>query len=171
MKPLFTRLCLIMLLFSAFPATASDIDTLATKVGTLNCKILPHSGINLLIHSTRDIRCEFSPVAGGSVEHYKGETGIGFGLDVAIGKRSNMIYSVLASRHFTPKANQLAGKYSGAAGGATLGISVGDSAPIEKDDGSIALQPISVRNQGAGVALGFSYIYLEPDNQNSPADK
>ncbi|PJA30978.1 MAG: hypothetical protein CO187_10810 [Zetaproteobacteria bacterium CG_4_9_14_3_um_filter_53_7] len=164
MKSLFTGFILTMLLFTVSPSWAADVDSPMTKVGMLSCKILPHTGINLLVHSTRDIRCEFTSATGGSVERYKGETGIGFGLDVAIGKRSSMTYSILA-RHFTAGANQLAGKYSGASGSATLGVSAGDSAPIEKDDGTIALQPIRVRNQGAGVSLGFSYIYLEPDSQ------
>ncbi|ATX79157.1 Protein of unknown function (DUF992) [Mariprofundus aestuarium] len=153
------------LMLSSYPALAAHPDAPSKKVGTLTCKILPHAGINLLIHSTRDIRCEFEMLEDGVIERYKGETGIGFGLDVAFARGSVLIYSVLAD-HFKQNTNQLAGKYSGARGNVTtLGATVGDSAPIEKDDGTISLQPMSVQNKGVGATLGFSYIYLEPDSQ------
>jgi len=164
MNSIFAGLCLVVLLIPFDSGIASENDFPEKKVGMLSCKILPHSGINLLIHSTRDIRCEFTPATSGPVEYYKGETGIGFGLDVAINKGSNITYLVLAN-HFTANSHQLAGKYSGARGSASLGVSAGDLAPIEKNDGSIALQPMKVKNQGIGVTLGFSYIYLEPDSQ------
>jgi len=70
---------------------------------------------------------------------------------------------VLADQ-FRAGIHQLAGRYSGASGSATLGLSAGDAAPIQKDDKSISLQPIRVRNSGVGVAAGFSYLYLEADN-------
>lgn len=75
----------------------------------------------------------------------------------------DIVYSVLADQ-FKAGIYQLAGRYSGASGSAALGLSAGDAAPIQKDDRSISLQPILVRNSGAGVAAGFSYIYLEADN-------
>ena len=141
------------------PATATAQESI---IGTLSCRILPHSGINLLIHSTRDIQCEFKSTDGSKIEHYKGETGIKLGLDVSIDRSKTITYSVLADR-FKAGVYQLSGKYSGAGGNATLGLSVGDSAPIQKRDRSISLQPIDSRHKGMGVTTGLNYIYLEPD--------
>ena len=134
-----------------------------TTVGKLSCQILPHSGINLLIHSTRDIRCQFKPADGSATEYYKGETGIKFGLDVSIDRSEKITYAVL-SDHFKAGTHQLAGKYSGAGGEVNLGLAIGDTAPIRKRDKSVSLQPIDTRHQGAGVAAGLNYIYLEADN-------
>jgi len=162
MNRLFASLCLIVLLLHAGGVFAAE--NTPGRVGTLSCRIMPHSGINLLIHSTKEVRCEFTPSGRGPVEYYKGETGIGFGLDINFNKGADIAYSVLAN-HFSAGAYQLAGRYSGASGSATLGLSAGDAAPIQKDDRSISLQPIRVRNSGVGVAAGFSYLYLEADNQ------
>jgi len=162
MNRLFASLCLIVLLLHAGGVLAAE--NTFSRVGTLNCKIMPHSGINLLIHSTHEMLCEFTPLQGGPVEYYKGKTGIGLGLDVGFNKRANFVYSVLA-KYFKVGTYQLAGKYSGASGSATLGLSAGDTAPIQKDDQSISLQPIQVQNSGIGVAAGFSYLYLKADTQ------
>jgi len=160
MNRLLAGIGLTLLLFPACGALAAGPDQPLRRVGTLDCDILPHSGINLLIHSTRDIRCTFNPEAGGPTEYYKGETGVGFGVDMAFGRSSSLDFSVLA-RHFTAGTGQLAGNYSGAGGNATLGLSVGETAPIRKDDGSISLQPVGGKNKGAGVSAGFTYLHLE----------
>jgi len=152
---------LLILLMPATGFAAGGSEQTLHQVGTLKCKILPHSGINLLIHSTREIDCTFTPVATDKPsEHYKGETGIGLGFDVAFSRSSTLLYSVLA-KDFRPGTKQLAGKYSGAGGGATFGLSVGQAAPIRKDDGSISLQPVGGKNKGVGVAAGFTYLYLQ----------
>jgi len=162
MNRLFASLCLIVLLLHAGGVPAAE-NTFG-RVGTLNCKVMPHSGINLLLHSTREMCCEFTSLNNRFVEYYKGKTGIGLGLDVSFNRQADIAYSVLA-KHFRAGIHQLAGKYSGASGSATLGVSAGDTAPIQKDDKSISLQPIQVENSGIGVAAGFSYLYLEADNQ------
>ena len=163
MEDTMNRLWIITsLLLPVWLTSTDEALSQETIVGKLSCQILPHSGINLLIHSTRDIRCQFKPADGSATEHYKGETGIRFGLDVSIDRSEKITYSVLAD-HFKPGTHQLAGKYSGAGGEANLGIAVGDSAPIRKRDRSVSLQPINTRHQGAGVAAGLNYIYLEAD--------
>lgn len=162
MHRLITGLCLLALLFPVCITSAAKLKNPERVFGTLACKVIPHSGINLLIHSTKGIRCEFRPEDPGPLEYYKGETGIKLGLDVSINKREHIKYSVLAEQ-FTPGTHQLSGRYSGAGGEATFGLSAGESAPIEKNDGSIALQPIGKKNSGIGAAAGFTYIYLEPD--------
>jgi len=160
----FGCIALAALLFPALPALAGKLDTPQQKIGILSCKILPHSGINLLIHSTRDIRCEFNPVDSSRTERYKGETGIEFGLDINLNKRSNISYSVL-SNHFVAGSGQLSGKYTGAGGGISIGVTVGDSAPLRKNGGHISLQPIRVNNSGSGAAAGFTYLYLEEEKK------
>ena len=151
-----------LMLLPAWLISTHEALAQQTIVGRLSCQILPHSGINLLIHSTKDIRCQFEPSDGSATEHYKGETGIKFGLDVGIDRSEKITYSVLADS-FKPGTHYLAGKYSGAGGEANLGLAVGDSAPIRKRDRSVSLQPIDTRNKGAGVAAGLNYIYLEAD--------
>lgn len=155
---------LLVLLVQPWHTLAGQVETPKHIVGTLQCKVLAHSGLNLLIHSSRDIRCVFTPEDSTGIVYYKGETGIKFGVDVGFGKREIILYSVLA-RDLQAAPYSLAGKYSGASGSATLGVSAGDSAPIEKSDGSIALQPIQTHASGVGAAVGFSYLYLEADKQ------
>ena len=162
MNRLMTGLYLMIFLLLSGNAFAEYIEAPKHMVGTLECKVLPHSGLNLLIHSSKDIRCEFTSKDKRVVEYYKGETGIKFGIDIGFGKHENITYAVL-SRNFKQGEHQLAGKYSGASGNATLGLSTGDSAVIEKDDKSISLQPVRVNAKGIGAAAGFGYLYLEID--------
>ena len=162
MKRLLFCLSLLALVLPAWSASAAKPKNPEKIIGTLVCKAVPHSGLNLLLHSTKGIRCQFKPKDGGAIEYYKGETGIKFGLDISLNQRETITYSVLANQ-FIPGSHQLSGKYSGAGGQATFGLSAGESAPIEKNDGSIALQPTSDKTSGVGVAAGFTYIYLEPD--------
>jgi Protein of unknown function (DUF992) len=150
------------LLLPAGSAIAGKVEAPKNIIGILACKVVPYSGINLLIHSVRQIHCEFTPRNGGPVERYKGETGVGFGIDVNVDKHTSIRYSVLAN-HFQPGTHQLAGKYSGLGGGVTFGLSVGNSAPLGKRDGSISLQPIGGKSSGGSVAAGFTYLYLEAD--------
>ena len=156
-------LYVFILLLLPYSALAEHSEVPKHMIGTLECKVLPHSGLNLLIHSSRDIRCTFTSQDQRMVEYYKGETGISFGVDIGLGKSNHIDYSVLA-RDAGQSQYRLAGKYSGAAGKAMLGVSVGDAAPIEKDDKSISLQPIHSVNEGMGASAGFSYLYLEADN-------
>jgi len=164
-------ICLTALLFPSGNALAGKGDTPVGEnmgtlniVGTLTCKTMPHSGIDLLIHSTKAVRCKFILTGGGSIERYKGETGIGFGIDVGIDNRKNIKYSVI-TKHFRPGIHQLAGKYSGVGGGVSFGLSAGGGAPIQKNDRSILLQPITDKNGGAGIGIGFTYLYLKADGQ------
>ncbi len=158
--PVIATLCILLLSTGCIPH-ADPISAPPPKVGMLTCKIVPDSGINLLIHSTREVTCTFKPESGNAIEYYKGETGIGFGLDVNINRRSRVAY-VVAAEHFHFGTQQLAGRYSGAGGGASLGVQAGGSAPLQKRDRSILLQPTAVRNSGAGATLGLTYLYLEP---------
>ncbi|MDX8392608.1 MAG: DUF992 domain-containing protein [Mariprofundaceae bacterium] len=146
------------------PAAVLAAEPNLHRIGTLNCRTIPHSGMNLLIHSTKGVRCAFIPATNAPIKHYKGETGIGFGLDVNINHSDDTSYAVLANR-FAPATQQLAGKYEGAKGSASFGLTVGDNAPISKTDGSISLQPVNVKTGGISAAAGFSYLYLKAEDE------
>ena len=55
------------------PANAQEVRS---KVGTLTCTTVPGSGFNLLIHSSRDVRCVFKGTKG-QTARYKGRAGVG----------------------------------------------------------------------------------------------
>jgi len=161
-----------LLVAYALPArqacAGEEVSSSGTKVGVLTCKTVPGSGLNLLIHSTVDVKCAFKSTAGGSPEHYKGETGIGLGVDVNVKRQQTIGYTVL-SADFKPGTYQLAGKYGGVEGSATVGVGVGASVLVGGNDRSISLQPIAISTStGLGVTGGFNYLYLQPDKK---ADK
>ncbi len=143
-------------------ASASDKSTAGGKVGVLTCKTVKGSGFSLLIHSTQNITCELRSTTGGAVEHYKGETGIGLGIDINIKRKETLTYGVFAA-DFVPGTYQLAGKYGGAGGSATVGIGVGAQALIGGSNKSVSLEPMISGSTGAGVSGGITYLYLEPD--------
>lgn len=140
-----------------------DATPAGAKIGTLTCKTVPDSGINLLIHSTTDVKCTFTSSASDKTELYKGETGIGLGVDINIHRDETLSYLVF-SADSKQRANQLAGKYVGGGASATVGVGVGVQALVGGNNNSISLQPIVVSSStGGGVAGGITYLYLEPD--------
>ncbi|MFQ5355075.1 MAG: DUF992 domain-containing protein [Mariprofundaceae bacterium] len=151
-------------LISSQTALAEEAKTTAgTKVGVLSCKTVPGSGMNLIIHSTRNVTCEFKSTAGAGSENYKGEMGIGLGIDLNIKQDETIGYTVI-SADFKAGTYQLAGKYAGAKASATLGIGAGAAILLGGSDDSIALQPIALSGStGLGVAAGIGYLYLEAD--------
>ena len=142
---------------AAGPASAGDES--GAEVGVLTCKTVPGSRINLLVHSTADIQCEFKE-SDGSIERYKGETGIGLGIDLHIEHDETVIFTVVAS-HFQPGTHQLAGHYAGAKAGVTAGVGGGAALLVGGSDDSIGLKPAISHNKGLGVAAGLGYLYLE----------
>ena len=123
------------------------------------------SRLNLLIHSTADIECDFKD-SDGSVEHSKGETGIGLGIDLHIANDETVIFTVVAS-HFRPGSHQLAGHYAGAKAGVTAGVGGGAALLIGGSDDSIGLKPAVSHSEGFGLAAGLGYLYLEPADKKT----
>ena len=150
-------------LFSIQPAMAADeVSSAGTKVGVLTCKSVPESGVNLIIHSTVDVTCTFESTAGGSVEKYKGETGVGLGIDLEFDSKETLVYSVL-SADFKAGSYQLAGKYGGVGASAALGLGAGVQVLVGGNKRSISLNPLALSgSEGVGVAAGLTYLYLEP---------
>ena len=143
----------------ALAAPASAGDEAGGEIGVLTCKTVPGSRINLLVHSTADIECAFRE-SDGSIEEYKGETGIGLGIDLQIAHDETLVFTVLA-KHFNPGSHQLAGHYVGAKARASAGVGGGAALLVGGSDDSIGLKPAVSHSTGAGVAAGLGYLYLE----------
>ena len=145
-------------LLSLTPAHSGN-DT-GVEVGILTCHTVPGTRINLLIHSTADIECEFKE-SDGTIEAYKGETGIGFGIDLHLAHDETIVFTVMAN-HFQPDTHQLAGRYAGAKAGVTVGVGGGAAVLVGGSHDSIGLKPAISKGEGVGVAAGLGYLYLEP---------
>jgi len=145
----------------ALPLQAGE-STAGTKIGVLTCKSIPGTGLNLLIHSTVDVKCKFDATDRSSTEHYIGETGIGLGLDISHKTKQTMVFTVFAadSRQGNHK---LAGKYIGASASATVGAGLGAHVLVGQGKNSVSLQPAIEGNQGIGASAGLSYLYLQAD--------
>jgi len=164
MKTMF-KMMMFTVLAMALPLLASAEAVQSTegaKLGKLECQTVPGSGTNLLIHSTVDVTCTFTSTAGES-EHYKGETGVGLGIDLTFQKESTFVYVVMAA-DFKKGSYKFAGKYFGAGADATIGRGLGAGALIGGNKKSVSLQPIGLSaTKGVGVSGGLTYLYLEPN--------
>ena len=155
-------LSIVLLAFIAMPALALAGTTEGTRVGLLTCKTVPGSSLSLVIHSTEDVKCVFKDNIG-ETEHYKGETGVGLGFDVSFDRETTMVYTVMAA-NIKAGNHQLAGKYFGGGGSATVGAGMGAQALIGGGRKNISLQPLALSgSSGAGVSGGLTYLYLEAD--------
>jgi len=132
------------------------------KIGELKCHTIPGTGTNLLLHSTVDVKCTFASSAG-ETEHYKGETGIGLGIDLHINHEAQFAYVVMGA-DFKKGTYKMAGKYGGAGASFSLGRGVGGGALIGGSSDSFSLTPIGISaTKGWGVQGGLTYLFLEPD--------
>ena len=139
-------------------ASAADAGV---EVGILTCENVPGTGLNLIIHSTTDIKCVFNP-AKGDEERYKGETGIGLGVDLKWDRKDKITFTVL-SNSFRAGTHQLAGKYAGGKASVTAGLGGGAAVLVGGVENSIGLKPALEQSKGFGVAAGLGYMSLEPD--------
>ena len=136
-------------------------------VGTLSCKSVPGSGINLIIHSNFDIDCVFE-ANDGTVERYKGRTGIGIGLDLNISHDETFHFAVVAA-NFKTKEHHLAGSYAGGKAAASIGVGGGGQILVGGFKDSIGLKPSAIQGKGFGIAAGLSYMHLEPHSEQKEA--
>jgi len=144
----------------ASPMTVAESGA---KFGTLTCKPIQGTKVFLLIHSSVDVKCEYKD--GKVTENYKGETGIGLGIDLNWKTSETVVWQVLApSSDVSPGNYALSGKYFGAKAEVTAGVGLQANALIGGGDKSFTLQPLSLGAQtGFGAAGGLGYLYLEPD--------
>jgi hypothetical protein len=128
------------------------------KVGTLSCDI--SSGIGVIVGSTRQVACTFTPSQPGPRELYMGHI-TNFGLDVGATTGGHMIWAVYAP---TDRARfALAGTYGGASAQATVGVGVGANVLVGGSDRTVTLQPVSVQGQtGLNFAAGVAGLTLSP---------
>ena len=143
-------------------ATPPAMAQQTLKVGVLHCEKVPGEGVNLLIHSVSVIDCAFITPDGR--ESYKGEAGIGLGIDLEWSNDKTISYAVVAATKNVPiGSHALAGKYYGVRGSASVGVGVGAQVLVGSGDKNVTLQPLAVESgTGFGVAGGLGYLYLEP---------
>ena len=155
----FISTVLMTLLLTAFYGQAFAAGGM--QVGVLECKVVPNSRVNLLIHSTADVECTFNN--NGTVEHYVGETGIGLGLDLSFRNNEVMHFAVIAaSDDVNPGGHALAGKYVGGEATATAGVGLGAKALVGGGNKNFSLQPLALEtNKGLGASGGLSFLYIE----------
>jgi len=132
------------------------------NVGVLTCKQIPGKSINLLIHSVAMVDCVFSNSAG--KERYKGESGIGLGIDLEWNASKTIAYTVVtAGAEVQMGTYALAGKYAGGRASVAAGIGAGAQVLVGGGDKGISLQPIGLEGStGLGASVGLGYLYLEP---------
>lgn len=154
---------LASLLIIATFAQSAMADSKGLELGILKCTVVPGSRVNLLIRSTADVNCEFNN--GGTIERYKGETGIGLGLDLSFKSDEEMHFSVIsANSDVTPGSYSLAGKYVGGELNAAAGVGLGAKALVGGSNDNFSLQPLALEtSKGLGASGGLSFLYIEAD--------
>lgn len=143
------------------PCTVSAADS-GAKVGMLTCSQIKGTKRNLLITSSVQVSCKFEGDDGTS-ENYKGETGIGLGIDLSWKSDEVVKWVVIAaSNDVSPNNHALSGKYYGAKAEATAGVGAQANVLVGGGNKSFTLQPVSLGGQtGFGAAGGLGYLYLE----------
>jgi len=152
---------LAAVLLTTVPSYAGN-STAGTKIGILTCKTVPSSGVNLLIHSTVDIKCRFESTDGSGVEHYVGETGIGLGIDFSYDIKKQMVFTVFAA-DTKAGSHKLAGKYGGAGASVSAGVGAGVQLLVGGSNRSVSLQPVIEGSTGVGASAGITYLYLQAE--------
>jgi hypothetical protein len=159
----------IMALVMAFGIAIASVstpvksDTTGIKVGILKCHQIKGSRVNLLIHSTAQITCLFTSLNGEREAIYRGETGIGLGIDLNWNKSETINFVVLGvSTDIDPDKHPLSGKYIGAKASASAGIGMGVQMLVGAGANQFTLQPLGFETStGFGIAAGLGYLYLE----------
>lgn len=148
----------------AFLATPAGAAQSGVEAGILTCERVPGSGINLIIHSTADVKCTFKN-SEGKVERYKGETGVALGVDLEWKTEEKIAFTVIsADKDVMPGSYALAGKYFGGKASVAAGLGAGAQSLIGGSGDNVALQPLALSaSKGVGVAAGIGYLYLEPE--------
>ncbi len=161
-KTLCYLFCAIIVSAFSHVAVAEDSEA-GVELGVLKCNVVPGSRVNLVIRSTADVECEFNN--NGTIERYKGETGIGLGLDLSFKSDEEMHFSVIsATSDTTAGAYSLAGKYIGGEASAAAGVGLGAKALVGVGDKSFSLQPLALEtSKGIGISGGLGFLYIEAD--------
>ncbi|TCL70265.1 DUF992 domain-containing protein [Rhizobium sp. BK251] len=129
------------------------------KTGSLECTA--GESVGLVVESTQQLKCDYVPLGGGSVERYSGKLET-VGLDIGEMKKEKMVWAVFAPAEHT--AGALQGDYIGADADAGLGLGGGAKVLVGGSLKSISLQPVSVDAQkGIDLVAGISNLQLTLD--------
>lgn len=160
MKIMFKLIFLVCLITFNLTSSVSLAGEAGIKVGALYCKKV-EGGYNLLIHSVSPIKCRF--VSSNGVEYYKGETGIGLGIDLEWDASKLISFVVFSLGPTGPLSkHSLAGKYVGAKASASVVLGLGAQVLVGAGDGHFTLQPLALEDTiGLGAAAGLGYLFLE----------
>lgn len=141
--------------------TAASAEPL--KLGQLDCDVVPNSRSNLIISSTALVDCSFNPTVG-SPTYYRGETGIGLGIDLSVKTDDRFSFIVLTAQSAAPNYNSypLAGKYYGAEATVSLGAGLGAKVLVGGSAKQFSLAPIGGQaTRGTGISAGAGYLFLQ----------
>lgn len=147
----------LALALAATPAIAQDIAR--GRVGTLTCSMSPTVGV--VIGSQTQLNCIYASMRRGPRQAYVGTVDT-LGLNIGATSGGRMSWAVYAPAGGRP--GMLAGDYSGAAAGATIGAAgPGTNMLSRGPDRAVVLQPLAIQGQsGANLALGVSRMTLRP---------
>ena len=138
---------------AAFPAAAEPIGVTA---GLLNCSV--SSGWGLVLGSSRDMSCVYTPTSG-PPQRYVGNIKK-FGVDIGYLSGATIVWAVANPTWGVPPGS-LSGDYMGATGSASVGVGVGANVLFGGFHQSVSLQPVSLEgNQGFDVAGGIADVTL-----------
>ena len=150
-------LFVLMIVGTAFAATAPAQAQEHRRVGALTCRLAPSVG--LIIGSRQRMDCRFTPSQGGRQERYFGSV-TRFGLDLGITAGGVMTWAVLARTNRIGRG-ALAGNFVGASGDIALGVGVGANVLVGGSRRTVMLQPLSVSGQvGINLAVGVAGLTL-----------
>ena len=145
----------------SFNASVYAEEKAGIQLGVLKCSVIPGSRVNLLVRSTADVECTFDNQ--GTVEKYKGETGIALGLDLSFKSNEQMAFAIVAASADTkPGAYALAGKYVGGQAAAAVGVGLGAKVLVGAGNKNLSLQPLALEtSEGVGASAGVGFLYIE----------
>lgn len=161
-KLITTMLALMFAL--SFSQVGAEEKKAGLEVGVLKCSVVEGSRVNLLVRSTADVNCTFNNQ--GTIEKYRGETGIALGLDLSFKSNEKMAFAVIAaSENVKPGAYALAGKYVGGQAAAAVGVGLGAKVLVGAGEQSFSLQPLALEtSEGLGASAGIGFLYIEKAN-------
>jgi hypothetical protein len=156
LNSLATTCAALALALAMAPATAQD--TGRTRVGTLNCNISP--GVGLVVGGQRQLSCIYASAKGRAREAYEGTVST-LGLDIGATTGGQLAWTVFAPT--TLRQAALAGTYTGATAGGTVGAGASANVLVGGSDRTVIMQPVSVQAQtGVNIAAGVSTLELRP---------
>jgi Protein of unknown function (DUF992) len=138
------------------PATAQQAGR--TRVGTLTCNISP--GVGMIVGGQRQLSCIYASARGRAREAYEGTVST-LGLDIGATSGGQLTWAVFAPT--TLRRAALAGTYTGATAGGTVGAGAGANLLVGGSDRTVIMQPVSVQAQrGVNITAGVSSMELRP---------